>query len=71
MFADSFDVRDTAAHVRIDLSCAHFWDVTAVSALEAVVAKMRRHGTRVEILGLNQASATLIERHGPSIQADI
>jgi SulP family sulfate permease len=70
MFAGSFDPRDTAAQVRIDLSGAHFWDVTAVAALESVVTRMRRHGTRVQLIGLNQASATLIDRHGKLIQAD-
>jgi sulfate permease, SulP family len=70
MFADSFDLRDTAARVLIDLSGAHFWDVTSVGALEGVVTKMRRHGTQVELIGLNQASATLVDRHGPLIQAD-
>ena len=70
MFADSFDLRDMAGNVRIDLSGAHFWDVTSVGALEAVVTKVRRHGTRVQLIGLNQASATLVNRHGPSIQAD-
>ena len=69
MFADSFDLRDTAASVLIDLGGAHFWDVTSVGALEGVVTKMRRHGTRVEILGLNQTSAALVDRHGPLIQA--
>ena len=70
MFVDSFDLRDTAANVRIDLSCAHLWDVTSVGALEGVVTKMRRHGARVELIGLNQASATLIDKHGSIIQTD-
>jgi SulP family sulfate permease len=70
MFADSFDLRDTVANVRIDLSGAQFWDVTSVSALEGVVTKLRRHGTRVELVGLNQASATLVAKHGPVIQND-
>jgi SulP family sulfate permease len=68
MFADSFDLRDTAANVLIDLSGAHFWDVTSVGALERVVTKMRRHGTRVELIGLNQASATLVDKHSDIIQ---
>ncbi len=68
MFADSFDLRSTAANVRIDLSGAHFWDVTSVGALEGVVSKMRRRGQHVEVHGLNQASATLVERHSRSIQ---
>jgi SulP family sulfate permease len=70
MFADSFDSRDTAANVLIDLSGAHFWDVTSVGALEGVVTKMRRHGTRVELVGLNQASAKLVDKHGPRIRAE-
>ena len=70
MFADSFDLRDPAATVVIDLANAHFWDVTSVGALETVVTKMRRHGTSVELRDLNQASATLVDRHGPLIQAE-
>ncbi len=70
MFADSFDLRDPAARVVIDLTGAQFWDVTSVGALETVVTKMRRHGTRVDLLGLDPASASLIDRHGPLIQAE-
>lgn len=70
IFADQFDLRDTAAQVVIDLSSAHLWDITAVGALETVVTKMRRHGTRVEVMGLNRASATLVDRHGKMIQAE-
>ena len=69
MFADQFDLRDSAQNVVIDLSAAHLWDITAVGALETVVTKMRRHGMRVELVGLNGASATLVDRHGPAIQA--
>jgi SulP family sulfate permease len=64
MFADLFDLRDTAARVRIDLRQAHLWDITAVAALETVVTKMRRHGTVVVVDGLNEASALMVERHG-------
>jgi SulP family sulfate permease len=48
--------------VRIDVSRAHFWDITAVSALDKVVLKFRREGTEVEVIGLNEASATLVDR---------
>ena len=65
MFADRFDLRDDARHVRIDLTAAHLWDVTAVGALEDVVAAMRRHGIAVEVVGLNQASVVLVDRHAP------
>jgi SulP family sulfate permease len=46
----------------IDVSRAHFWDLTAVGALDKVVVKFRREGTRVQVLGLNEASATLVDR---------
>jgi sulfate permease, SulP family len=64
MFADSFDPRDTGRNVRIDMKGAHLWDITAVGVLENVVARMRRHGALVELVGLNEASATLMDRHG-------
>jgi SulP family sulfate permease len=65
MFADRFDLRDDARRVLIDLTAAHLWDVTAVGALEDVVAAMRRHGITVELVGLNEASAILVDRHAP------
>jgi SulP family sulfate permease len=63
IFADRFDLRDTARNIVIDLTAAHLWDVTAVGALEDVVTKLRRHGAHVEVIGLNQASAILVDRH--------
>jgi SulP family sulfate permease len=69
IFADRFDLRDGVRHVRIDLTTAHLWDVTAVGALEDVVTKMRRHGLSVEIVGLNTASAILVDRHAPLVRA--
>jgi SulP family sulfate permease len=68
MFADRFDLHDVAKHTQIDLSGAHLWDVTAVAALERVVSKLRRHGATVTLIGLNQASAHLVDRHAPLIQ---
>ncbi len=67
IFADRFDLRDTAAHVRIDLSASHLWDITAVGALEDVVTKMRHHGILVEVIGLNRASAILVDRLAPAV----
>ncbi|MCK0714234.1 SulP family inorganic anion transporter [Chromohalobacter sarecensis] len=61
-FVDSFDFKETVEHVRIDLSRAHFWDITAIGALDKVVIKFRREGTDVEMIGLNEASATLVDR---------
>ncbi|WP_028488443.1 SulP family inorganic anion transporter [Thiothrix lacustris] len=63
-FVASFDFKDVVERVRIDVSRAHFWDLTAVGALDKVVVKFRREGTEVEVVGLNEASATLIDRFG-------
>jgi SulP family sulfate permease len=63
-FVDAFDYKEVIEAVRIDVSRAHFWDITAVSALDKAVIKFRREGTDVEVIGLNEASATLIDRFG-------
>ncbi|SDN64973.1 sulfate permease, SulP family [Halomonas shengliensis] len=62
-FGNAFDFKETVARVTIDLSRAHFWDITAVQALDRVVIKFRREGTRVELVGLNEASATIVDRY--------
>lgn len=61
-FIASFDFKEVLAHVSIDVGRAHFWDITAVSALDKVVMKFRREGTAVEVIGLNEASATLVDK---------
>ncbi|WP_005224041.1 SulP family inorganic anion transporter [Marichromatium purpuratum] len=61
-FVASFDFKEVIERVRIDVSRAHFWDITAVSALDKVVVKFRREGTEVEVIGLNKASATMVDR---------
>ena len=61
-FAEAFDYKEVLDAVRIDVSRAHFWDITAVSALDKVVLKFRREGTEVEVTGLNEASATLVDK---------
>ncbi|WP_406665962.1 SulP family inorganic anion transporter [Gallaecimonas sp. GXIMD1310] len=59
---DAIDFKEATAKVRIDVSRAHFWDLTAVEALDKIVIKLRREGTEVDIVGLNEASATLVDR---------
>jgi SulP family sulfate permease len=63
-FGQSFDFKEVIDVVRIDVSRAHFWDITAVSALDKVVIKFRREGADVEVIGLNEASATMVDRFG-------
>lgn len=61
-FTNAFDYKESLAKVCIDVSRAHFWDITAISALDKVVLKFRREGAEVEIIGLNEASATLVDK---------
>jgi SulP family sulfate permease len=61
-FVDAFDFKQVVERVRIDVSRAHFWDLTAISALDKVVMKFRREGTAVEVVGLDEASATMVDR---------
>ncbi|MEX1058471.1 MAG: SulP family inorganic anion transporter, partial [Natronospirillum sp.] len=63
-FMDSFDFKEVLDRVTIDLTQAHFWDISAVTALDKVVIKFRREGTDVDIIGLNQASSTIVDRFG-------
>jgi SulP family sulfate permease len=61
-FADAIDVNELVDHILIDVGAAHFWDISAVQALDRVVLKGRRHGRTMEVVGLNAASATMVER---------
>jgi SulP family sulfate permease len=60
---EAFDVRAAAGRVvRIDVSGAHFWDITAVGALDKVVERLRQHGCTVQVQGLDAASQRLMDR---------
>ena len=63
-FSQAFDYQEVIDKVYIDVSRAHFWDITAVSSLDKIVIKFRREGTEVEVIGLNEASATMVDRFG-------
>ncbi|MGB1906992.1 MAG: SulP family inorganic anion transporter, partial [Spongiibacter sp.] len=63
-FASNFDFKEALDKVIIDLSRAHFWDISAVAALDKVVIKFRREGADVELIGLNEASETIVDRFG-------
>jgi SulP family sulfate permease len=61
-FNDAFDFREALEQVVIDVSQAHIWDISSVAALDMVVLKFRREGAEVEIIGLNQASETIVDK---------
>ncbi|MBU6420197.1 MAG: SulP family inorganic anion transporter [Proteobacteria bacterium] len=62
LLADKIDLLEDVQKLVIDVSTAHFWDISAVGALDKIVLKARRHNKQVEIIGLNEASATMVER---------
>ncbi|MNK35917.1 C4-dicarboxylic acid transporter DauA [compost metagenome] len=61
-FAEAIDFKEAVDRVVLDVSAAHFWDISAVGALDKVMIKLRRAGVAVEVIGLNEASATMIGR---------
>lgn len=63
-FVAAFDYKEVLSRVKIDVSTAHFWDISAIAALDKVVLSFKREGAEVEIVGLNEASATLVDRFG-------
>ena len=61
-FLAAFDFREALERVVIDVSRAHIWDISSVAALDMAVLKFRRDGATVEIVGLNKASETIVDR---------
>jgi SulP family sulfate permease len=70
-FTHSFDFKEANEKIIIDLKHAHFWDVTAVAALDKVVMKFRREGAEVELVGMNEASQTIVDRFGVYDKEDV
>lgn len=62
-FMAAFDFKEALSRVTIDVTQSHFWDITAIGALDKVVLKFRREGTAVDIVGMNTASKTLVDRY--------
>jgi sulfate permease, SulP family len=63
-FSEAIDVLEPVERLVIDVHAAHVWDISAVAALDRVVLKARARGRSVEVVGLNAASSTLVERFG-------
>jgi sulfate permease, SulP family len=61
-FFDAFDFEEALDRVVIDVTNAHLWDISAVAALDRVVIKFRRDGAIVDLLGMNDASSTIVDR---------
>lgn len=73
-FIKKFDFKEVVDKVTIDLSRAHFWDISAVSALDKTIIKFRREGVEIETIGLNAASQTIVDKfatHSDSQKTDL
>ena len=53
---------ETLRKVTIDVTQAHLWDITAVGALDKIVLKYRRQGVEIAVIGVNEASAHMLDR---------
>lgn len=61
-FLAAFDFTEPLDGVTIDVGSAHIWDLTGVNAIDKAVLKFRKAGTDVEVVGLNDASATIMDK---------
>jgi len=61
-FLNAFNFHENLERVVIDLTEAHLWDQSSVDAVDKVVLRFRKRGVKVELIGLNEASATLLDR---------
>ena len=61
-FANAFDFGEAPERVVIDVSRAHIWDISSVQALDMAILKFRREGADVEVIGMNAASETLVDK---------
>lgn len=70
-FVMAFDFIEPLDKVVIDVHEAHFWDITAVGALDKVVLKYRRHNIDVEVIGANEASSHMLDRFAVHDKDDV
>jgi SulP family sulfate permease len=61
-FMNAFDFREALSKVIIDVSRAHIWDISSVQALDMAILKFRRDGADVEVIGMNEATETIVDK---------
>lgn len=64
VFAAAFEHHGHPTRVEIDMTDAHLWDLTGSAALDKVVFRYRRQGAEVQVIGMNAAARTLVDRVG-------
>ena len=61
-FNRSFDFKESLDKVIIDLSRTQIWDISSVAAVDMVVLRFRREGAIVDLVGMNEATETIVDR---------
>ena len=61
-FLAHIDFQEDVDRVVLDLTHGHVWDASAVAAIDKAVLRFRKRGVEAEVVGLNEASATLLDR---------
>jgi SulP family sulfate permease len=69
VFAEAIDLDEDVATIEIDVSHAHFWDISAIGTLDRIAEKLKRREVGFRLIGLNEASATMIDRLGTHAKA--
>jgi SulP family sulfate permease len=64
-----FEYADDPDRVVIDMSRSHIWDASTVAALDAIVTKYEKHGKRVVLEGMNEATTRFHGRLSGSLGA--
>jgi len=59
---EAIDFNDSATRIIFDLRHAHVWDISGIGLIDKAVLRLRRGGADVEVVGLNEASATLVDK---------
>jgi SulP family sulfate permease len=62
-FAEAIDVTEDVERIVVDVTQAHFWDISAIDAADEIALKARRYAREVKFVGLDAASATVMEQH--------
>jgi len=60
-FIKDFNYDENVKNVYIDFSNSHIWDHSAVNAIDKVVLKYHKKGIKVNIIGANEASTSIID----------
>jgi sulfate permease, SulP family len=69
-FIAAFDFDDDVKSITIDVTRAHFWDITSISALDKVVLKFRSKGAVVQVNGVSEATSHMIDRFATHTDED-